>query len=410
MSDRVLAPRASLVALAVAAASAAFSSCSGHAVTSAAPADPIIAVSAATRADIARTLVLTAELRPYEEIDVHSKVAGYLKEVAVDVGDRVTAGQLLAIVEVPELQHEVDQADAGVRLSLSEIQRTKADLERAQAGASVTHLTASRLAAVQKSQPGLVAQQEIDDATGRDRVADAQVATAAAAVASSEQQLQVATANQGRLHSLFDYTRITAPFPGIVTKRYADTGAMIQAGTSSQSQAMPVVRLSRDARLRLVIPIPESAVPNVRLGTPVQIRVGGLGRTLAGSIARVSGQVDVATRTMHAEVDVDNPTRELVPGMYAEVSLVVGESKHALTVPIQALNRGEDRVTVFVVDAHRTVVEQAVTLGVETADRAEVTTGLHEGDLVVVGNRSQLRPGSTVQPKVTTAAPAKGGV
>jgi RND family efflux transporter MFP subunit len=360
--------------------------------------------------DLARTLVLTAELRPYEEIDVHAKVAGYLKEVAVDVGDRVTAGQLLAIVEVPELQHEVDQADAGVRLSQSEIQRTKADLQRAQAAASVTHLTATRLAAVQQSQPGLVAQQEIDDATGRDRVADAQVATAAAAVASSEQQLQVAAANQAKVHSLFDYTRITAPFPGIITKRYADTGAMIQAGTSSQSQAMPVVRLSRDARLRLVIPIPESAVSNVRLGSRVQVRVGGLGQMFAGALARVAGQVDVATRTMHAEVDVDNPTRELVPGMYAEVSLVVGESKHALTVPVQALNRGEDRVTVFVVDANHAVVEQPVKLGVETADRAEVTDGLREGDLVVVGNRSQLRPGSIVQPKVTMATPAQGGL
>jgi RND family efflux transporter MFP subunit len=410
MSDRVLVPRASLGALAFAAAAVAFSSCSGPAVTSAALAAPIVAVSAVARVDLARTLVLTAELRPYEEIDVHAKVAGYLKEVAVDVGDRVTAGQLLAIVEVPELQHEVDQADAGVRLSQSEIQRTKADLQRAQAAASVTHLTATRLAAVQQSQPGLVAQQEIDDATGRDRVADAQVATAAAAVASSEQQLQVAAANQAKVHSLFDYTRITAPFPGIITKRYADTGAMIQAGTSSQSQAMPVVRLSRDARLRLVIPIPESAVSNVRLGSRVQVRVGGLGQTFAGALARLAGQVDVATRTMHAEVDVDNPTRELVPGMYAEVSLVVGESKHALTVPVQALNRGEDRVTVFVVDANHAVVEQPVKLGVETADRAEVTDGLREGDLVVVGNRSQLRPGSIVQPKVTMATPAQGGL
>jgi RND family efflux transporter MFP subunit len=173
---------------------------------------------------------------------------------------------------------------------------------------------------------------------------------------------------------------------------------------------MPVVRLSRDARLRLVIPIPESAVSNVRLGSRVQVRVGGLGQTFAGALARLAGQVDVATRTMHAEVDVDNPTRELVPGMYAEVSLVVGESKHALTVPVQALNRGEDRVTVFVVDANHAVVEQPVKLGVETADRAEVTDGLREGDLVVVGNRSQLRPGSIVQPKVTMATPAQGGL
>jgi RND family efflux transporter MFP subunit len=399
--------RRAVTGLALAAGTALGASCSGRPASPAAASPPVVAVARIHRTNLTRTLVLTAEFRPYEEIDVHAKVAGYVKSIAVDVGDRVTAGQLLATLEIPELRDEVDQADASVRQADSEIVRAKADLDRAQSARDVTHKAATRLSAVSAAQPGLVAQQEIDDAVGKDRVADAQVNTASATVATAEQLRQVAQANAAKLHAMFDYARITAPFDGVVTKRYADTGSMIQAGTSSQTQAMPIVRLSNNARLRLVIPVPESAVPDIHLGGAVAVHVPALNKTLTGTVARFADQVDAATRTMHTEVDVPNPSLELVPGSYAEASIVTGERQGVLAAPLQALTRG-DHVTVLVVGAKNAIEERQVVLGLETADEVEILSGLAEGDLVVVGNRGQLHTGLVIQPKLTTPSMTGG--
>ena len=202
-----------------------------------------------------------------------------MKSICVDVGDRVKAGQLLAVLEIPELQDEIQQDEASVKRANEEINRAQADLERAESAHEVAHLAATRLAGVLKVRPNLVAQQDIDEATGRDRVAEAQVSTAKAALAAAKEQLEVAKATQGKTQTLFDYARITAPFAGVITHRYADTGAMIQAGTSSQTQAMPIVRLSQNDRLRLVIPVPESAVSRIHVGNDVAVAVQSLHKT-----------------------------------------------------------------------------------------------------------------------------------
>src|SRR5262249_25777521 len=158
-----------------------------------------------------------------------------------------------------------------------------------------------------KTRPGLVAQQEIDDAFARDRVAESQMATANAAITAAEQAVQAAEATASRIRTMQSYERITAPFAGVVSKRYADTGAMIQAGTASQSQAMAVIRLSQNDRLRLILPVPESMVPSIHLGSQVEVRVQSLGRTFQGRVARFSDRVSSSTRTMDTEVDVANP-------------------------------------------------------------------------------------------------------
>ncbi|MGH9724093.1 MAG: efflux RND transporter periplasmic adaptor subunit, partial [Candidatus Acidiferrales bacterium] len=274
----------------------------------------------------------------------------------------------------------------------------------------VAHLSYSRLAAVSKTQPDLVAQQEVDDAMGRDRVSEAQVATAKAALAAAQQQLQVAKANQERVRTLFAYAQITAPFTGVVTRRYADTGSMIQAGTSSDTQSEPVVRLSQNDLLRLVIPVPESVVPEIHQGSPIQVTVPVLGKTFPGKVARFADQIDFATRTMHTEVDVPNPTLEMVPGMYAQVSITLNQKKNALAVPVQAIDRSGNGVTVMVVDASDRIQQRTVKLGIETPSDVEVISGLAENEVVVVGNRGQLRAGMKVQPRFASAAQTSGGM
>ncbi|HJZ76861.1 MAG TPA: efflux RND transporter periplasmic adaptor subunit [Vicinamibacterales bacterium] len=377
------------------------------AATAAADDRPTVAVARAARADLSETLTMAAEFRPFEEIDVHAKVAGYVKAIYVDVGSRVKAGELLAVLEIPELLDEARQDEANIQRSAEEINRARADLERAESAHEIAHLAATRLAGVIKARPNLVAQQEIDDAAAKDRMAEAQMATAKAALASAEQQLAVARAVANKTKTLTEYTRIVAPFAGVVTHRYADTGAMIQAGTSSQTQAMPIVKLSAIDRLRLTMAVPESAVAHVRKGAPVEIRVEALRRTLAGTVARFSGKVSADTRTMETEVDVANPDSTLVPGMYADASLALAGARGVLAVPVQALDRAEDHASVLVVN-RGTIARRDVGLGLQGPDRVEILSGLAEGEMVVVGNRSQLRPGMAVNARADAIATAQG--
>jgi RND family efflux transporter MFP subunit len=357
-------------------------------------------VATVVRGDIAQVLTITAEFRPFEEIDVHAKVSGYLKHIGVDVGDRVKAGQLLATLEVPELEDQRQQDEGAIKRAQEEINRAEAEVERTESAHDMAHLASTRLADVVKARPKLVAQQDLDETAGRDRMAEAQVNTAKAAAASAREQLGIAKADENKTRTLLAYMQISAPFDGVITRRYADPGAMIQAGTSSQTQAMPLVRLSQNSVLRLVIPVPESAVQRIRVGEPVDVRVQSLSRSFPGKVARFADRVDSETRTMPVEVDVSNPSLTLIPGMYAEAALALDQAKDVLVVPIQAIDRGGSGPTVLVVTSSGQVESRPIRLGLEAADRVEVNSGLNAGDLVVVGNRSQLKPGVVVTPKV----------
>jgi RND family efflux transporter MFP subunit len=369
---------------------------------------PTVAVARVTRGDVTQVLTLAAEFRPYQEVDLHAKVAGYVKSIHVDVGDRVKPGQLLAVLEIPELQDDLQQAEASVQHATEEINRAQSDLDRAVSVHELAQLNATRLKSASDARPNLIARQDIDDVTGRERVADAQVSTAKAALASVRQLLEVARANQSKTKTLFAYARIIAPFEGVITHRYADTGAMIQAGTSSQTQTMPLVRLSQNNLLRLIIAVPESAVSRIHEKSPVDVRVGAIGRTFPGVVARVAERLDADTRTMRVEVDVPNRTLELVPGMYAQAGIALDRATNVLIVPVQAIDRIGESSRVLVANGDRRIEVRDVQLGLESADRVAVRDGVREGDLVVLGNRAQLKPGMIVSPKLMPVAGSEG--
>lgn len=360
---------------------------------------PSVAVARVQRQDLQRDLVLSAEFRPYEEVDLHAKVAGFLKDITVDVGDRVQAGQLIATLEIPEMVDEDAEAEATRERSEAELVHAQDDLARMQSAHEAAHLNYQRLADVVKVRPNLVARQEIDDALAKDREAEAQVDSAKAAITEAQQQIRVAQASEQRIRTLQAYQRITAPFAGVISQRYADPGALIQAGTSSSSQAMPIVRLSETARLRLVLAVPESAVPRIRVGSPIGIRVAAVNRQFQGKVSRFSDRLQSTTRTMQTEVDVDNPRGDLAPGMYAEAVVTLDRHAGALSVPVQAVVGAADHATLLVVDPQSQLVQKDVRLGLETPDRREVLSGLEEGDLVVIGKAAGLRPGLRVRPQ-----------
>lgn len=366
-----------------------------------------VAVEAVQRVPLASDLALTAEFRPYQEVDVMAKVSGYLQKIEVDVGARVAQGQLLATIEVPEMVDEIAKNTAAIARSQAELERARQDVKRAETARELTQVSSERLQAVMEKRPGLVAQQEIDTVRNRDLLAQSQIATAKSTQTATEHNVRMLEAESSRLHTLENYLKVTAPFAGVVTKRYADTGAMIQSG--SNSQAKPIVRIAQTHTLRLTLPVPEAVVPRLRLGTTVEVSVESLGRTFTGRVARFSNQIQTATRTMETEVDVPNPAGILVPGMFAEARMRMEERRDALSVPAEAVERGRDKSSVLLVTAAGSLESRDVKLGLETADRVEIVNGLAEGDLVVVGNRSQLRAGQKVEPKrVDERGAAKG--
>lgn len=370
------------------------------------PISPVsVAVAKATREHLSNELVLSAEFKPYQEVDVHAKVAGYVRHIYVDIGDRVIKDQLLANLEIPELTNDLEQAAAGEKRSEAELMRMRDELRRAESAHEATHLSYARLSSVIKVRPNLVAQQEVDEAMARDRVSEAQVSAGRSALASAEQQVQVSKASERKVHTLIGYSRITAPIAGVVTKRFVDTGEMVQAGTASFTQANPVVRLCEVDRLRLVLPLPESVVGRVKVGTPVAIRAHSLNRAFQGTVTRFTGQVERTTRTMETEVDVPNGGLVLKPGMYAEAVITFDHRNNALTVPVQAVSGQQGNQSVYVVTPEKKIEERSVRLGLETATKVEILSGLRENDPVVVGNRSQLKPGQRVEPKLVEPVP-----
>ena len=359
-----------------------------------------VGVTKVVKKSLGRDITLSSELVPFQEIDVYAKESGYVKKLLVDYGTHVTAGQVMAVLEIPELQAQIEQDQAEIKNAGNQVTRAQHELARYQAQYKALHLQYTRLNGVFQSQPGIVAQQEVDDAQGKDLAASSQVDAGQAALEAAQSQLAVAKAKLVRDQTLFDYSKITAPFSGVVTQRYANLGTLVQAGTNSSTQAIPIVRLSQDDLFRLVIPVPESYVRYIRVGDQVDVRVPSLNRTFPGKVARFSVDVREDTRTMHTEVDVRNSDHVLVPGLYAEADLVLEHKEDIPTIPLQAVNHEGDKTTVFVVTAADQLEDRPVRLGIQTANDAEVVAGLHEGEMVVVSDRAGLKAGEKVSAQV----------
>jgi RND family efflux transporter MFP subunit len=362
---------------------------------------PAAAVVRVTRRNIADSLEIASEFQPFHEVDIYAKVSGYIHKLNVDSGTHVKQGQVLAVLEIPELQQQLQQDEALVRRSEQDLARAREELNRAQSAYTVAHVTYTRLADVQKSRPELVAQQEIDVAQGKELEAGANVSSEKAAIASAEQGLLVAKAALGKDQAMFDYARMTAPFDGVVTQIYAYTGALLPAGTTSNKSDSGLCRLAQNNLLRLVIPVPERAVPDIRVGQTVAVNVSGINRAFNGKIVRFSDQIDTTTRTMHTEVDVPNPKYELVPGMYASVKIPLHSAANVLTVPVQAVqSAGEKKGSVLIVDQANKIESRSVTLGMQSATEVEITSGLQENEMVIFGAQGQFKPGEIIAPKV----------
>jgi RND family efflux transporter MFP subunit len=360
---------------------------------------PSAVIAPVTRGTITHTLNLAGQFQPYQVVDVHAKVSGYIRHIYVDIGDKVRQGEVLAVLEVPELDAQLKGTVSELAGSKDEITRAEHEVARAQSEHTALHADYTRLKQASAAQPGLIAEQELDNAQSKDLASEAQVDAAKAALAVAKQQSETAGANHERVSDLADYTRVTAPLNGVITWRYADTGALIQAGTASDVQSLPLVKLSQSDLLRLRLPVPEDAVEYIHEGADVNVQVDALHRSFTGKVVRFTRNVSLDTRTMETEIDVPNKDLSLTPGMYANTTLELERKVNVLTIPVQAVLRNGDQSSVLVLDSQNHVHTRKVTLGLQGSMLVEVKEGLAEGDRVITGGQSNYQIGETVKPK-----------
>jgi RND family efflux transporter MFP subunit len=363
---------------------------------------PSARVAVAQRGDIAHVLALAGQFQPYQVVDVHPKVSGYMQRINVDIGDIVHQGQTLAVLEVPELKAQLESSQFAQRQSQEEIARAQQEIKRTEALNAAVHAQSQRLQQAAATRPGLIAQQELDDAQAKDLSSQAQVDGAKAEMAAAQQHAEEARADSERVQALENYTTVTAPITGVVIWRYADTGALIQGGTNSNDQALPIVRLSQSSLLRLRVPVPEDDVQYVHEGDLLQVRVDAINRSFTGKVVRFTRNVNFETRTMETEVDVENKDLSIAPGMYANGALQLAHVSGAVTVPVEALMLdAHNQQTVYVLDGGSRVEIRSVQVGLEGSKLAQIVSGINVGDRVLIGGQEKYQPGEEVHPLIT---------
>jgi RND family efflux transporter MFP subunit len=369
---------------------------------------PSARVAVAQRGDISHVLTLAGQFQPYQVVDVHPKVSGYMKRINVDIGDIVHQGETLAILEVPELKAQLQGTGFQLKQSQEEIARAQHEVASAEALNSALHAESDRLQQAAATRPGLIAQQELDDAKAKDLNSEAQVDAAKSALAAAQQHAEAARSDNERVQALEDYTTVTAPIAGVVIWRFADTGALIQGGTNSNDQALPIVRLSQSGLLRLRVPVPEDDIKFVHVGDSLQVRVDAINRSFTGKIVRFTRDVNFETRTMETEVDVDNKDLSIAPGMYANTALDLARANNVVTIPTEALVlNSRQQETVYVLDSGNRIHIRNVQVGLEGQKLASIISGLNVGDRVIVGGQEKYQENELVSPVLTSEPPSE---
>ena len=332
------------------------------------------------RRDIRQQIEVPGEFRPYQEVDIDAKVRGYVRKLHVDIGDRVKQGQVLAELEIPELADDLRSADASVNVAQQQAQRARAQHDDDQ-------MIYQRLLGVMRERPELIAQQDIDQARAK---ADGSLAAQTAAEASIKQ----AMAEQTRVRDTAAYSKIYAPFDGVITARLLDEGALV--GASGNGAANALFHISKINKLRLVLEVPESTVPDVAVGNIAHVAVSALQTGFDLPVSRISHQLAEATRTMHVEIDFDNARDQVAPGMYAQVELPLKQRNQVLAIPLSALRdhaADSDSGKVYVLGKDGQVQARQVSVGLAGPNHVEIKTGLDAGELVVVDVTPRLEAG-----------------
>jgi RND family efflux transporter MFP subunit len=340
-----------------------------------------VVVAQPARRPLSRDLHIPATLRAYEKADLYAKISGYITQINVDIGSRVRKGDVLLKIAAPEVNDELRQCEAI-------LEAKQAGVQAMAAAHKLEKITTDRKE--QLAQEEAISPQELDEARGH-------LAEAQANVKVAESEVAVAKASVARLETLLKYTTITAPFDGVITARNFDHGAFVRS--AAEGESLPLFTLVMANRIRLVIEIPESDVPLVRVGTKVEIRVKCLkGNVLKATITRTAVALNPSTRTMQAEADIDNASGRISPGMYAQVAVKLEAKENALLIPSKAIRvRGRD---IFVLVSRSGVAKSIpIEIGYDDGVWAEIVGGqLKDDDWIITSASSLVAPGTPVKP------------
>lgn len=383
---------------------------------------PRVLVQRVTAGPIAHVVDLPGSLRSYYKANIYAKASGYIKKVLVDIGDRVKAGQLLAVIEEPELKKELAQSQASLAASEAGVTQAQAQLDQYLRGLSVAkgNLTTAQASLTlqqaiyasskQLFQGQAISQQAFDQSTSQLTGAQAGVEVARAKVASAQALIQsgrsavllaqanvnVSQARMQKFQTLLEYDRITSPFDGVITVRGIDPGDFVQSAAAGKS-LKPLFQIVQQNKVRVFVDVPEQEVRFVHVGTPVLVTPFGYDNThLKGTITRTADALDVATRTLRCEIDLDNPTGILRGGMYADVKILEHRADGVL-VPQTSLITSGGVTRVMLVRKNR-AVEVPVKTGLSTSLMVQITSGLKVGDSIIVRGQDFVQPGGEIIP------------
>ncbi len=347
-----------------------------------------VKVTKPRRQVITRTITLTANIEAYEQVSLYAKVAGYLKAIHVDIGDRVRKDQLLAALEVPEV-------DQQYRAAQSDVAERRADLNKARADAELANRTFVRSEGLRLKEA--ITQQDMDEARARHSTADALVEVA-------QSRLRAAQAHLDEVRTLLGYSQIISPFDGIVTRRFVDPGALLQAATASNN-VTPIVTVARVDTVRVFVDVPEPDAPFIAKGEPAVLRVQSLPhRTFKGGVTRYAGALDPSTRTMRTEVDLSSPDGVLRPGTFGDLAIRVVARPAVLTLRSDLIHHDDEGAFLYVLDSGR-ALKRAVQTGLASGDTVEILSGIDDHTRVIASSSPELKAGVPVRPAAESGTP-----
>jgi RND family efflux transporter MFP subunit len=364
---------------------------------------PRIEVVRPRRVTVAQRLQTNATLEAFEEADLFAKVSGYLSDVRVDIGDHVKAGQVLAVIDIPEMEQELAEAKAQLESKQSSLESARRQLSRYNANITLQNALLRRREELGAA-GHFISDRTLDEVRAAAEIAKADLGVAEANRALAANQVDVATATVEKIKTLLAYRQIVAPFDGVVARRLVNRGDLVQAATATRTtpSAGSLFTVQRIDTIRVFCDVPENDVPHLHVGDPAVVKPAGFdGKPFTGSVTRFSLRLDPETRNMRTEIDLSNPNERLYPGTYAEVSLEMNRRPDAITVPAAAVGSDDDGNFVYTVTDNR-ITRLAIKSGLTDNGRVEVTAGLSEETPVVSTVKSAPPPGTAVQPSAKT--------
>jgi RND family efflux transporter MFP subunit len=357
---------------------------------------PPVEVVHPRRLTVAQRLQTNATLAAFEEADLFAKVSGYLSDVRVDIGDHVKAGQVLAVIDIPEMEQQLAEDEAQLASKQSSLETARRQVDNDRANVTLQNVTLKRQEALFNDH--WVPAQGLDQARANAAVAKANLGVAKANRALAAHQIDLAAATVEKTKTLLAYSQIVAPFDGVVARRLVNRGDLVQAPTATRTT--PLFTVQRIDTIRVFCDVPEDDVPHLHIGDPAIVKPSGFdGKPFIGKVTRFSLRLDPETRNMRTEIDLTNPEERLYPGMYAEVSLEMNRRPDALTVPAAAVGSDDDGNFVDTITDNR-ITRRAIKTGLTDNGRIEVTTGLSEGTPVAATVKEVPPPGTVVQPQM----------